>query len=146
MADGADPVVVHHRHAVLGAARGEAEDLDRAQIGGDEGQARDPGRQRASGQEEVERRGDHPLQGEADAYDPDEEDQQEGDVDGCEIEPQADLSASFLGEDDHHASLPNGPRTAAEGAVRVDIENVRAARYRLSHSGVIWRKPRPRGP
>ena len=50
----ADPVVVNGRDAVLGAVGGLAEDLERAQVRGDERQARDPCRQRAPGQEEVE--------------------------------------------------------------------------------------------
>ena len=52
--DGADPVEVDGGHAVLGAVGRHAEDLQRAEIGGDEGQAGDPGGQRPPGEEEVD--------------------------------------------------------------------------------------------
>ncbi len=42
--DGADPVEVHRRDAVLRAVGGHAEDLDRPEVGRDEGQPGDPGR------------------------------------------------------------------------------------------------------
>jgi hypothetical protein len=45
---------VDGRHAVLRAVGGHAEDLERAEVGGDEGQPRDPCRQRAAGEKEVE--------------------------------------------------------------------------------------------
>src|SRR6266511_46488 len=41
----ADPVVVHDAYAVLGAACRHPENLDRAEIGGDEGNAGNPGGQ-----------------------------------------------------------------------------------------------------
>jgi hypothetical protein len=41
----AEPVVVHRGHAVLSTVGSLAEDLQGAQVGGDEGQARDPRRQ-----------------------------------------------------------------------------------------------------
>ena len=46
--DRADPEVVHGREAELGAVRRHAHDLDGAEVGRDEGQAGDPGRQRAA--------------------------------------------------------------------------------------------------
>jgi hypothetical protein len=42
--DGADPVVMHGRHAVLGAVGRLAEDLQRAQVRRDEGQSSNPRR------------------------------------------------------------------------------------------------------
>ena len=59
--DRADPVEVHGRDAVLGAVRGHAEDLDRAEVRGDERQPGDPGRQRAAGEQEVLAGGDRPA-------------------------------------------------------------------------------------
>src|SRR5690606_33424159 len=52
----ADPEVMRGRHAVLGAVGRHAHDLDRAEVGGHEGQARHPRRKRTSGQEEIETR------------------------------------------------------------------------------------------
>ena len=51
--DGADPIEVAGHDAVLGAGRGHADDFLRAEIGREEGEARDPGGNGASGQEEV---------------------------------------------------------------------------------------------
>jgi hypothetical protein len=45
---------VHGRHAVLRAVGGLAEDLQRPEVGGDEGPARDPRRQPAAREEEVD--------------------------------------------------------------------------------------------
>ena len=67
--DRADPVVVDRRDAVLGAVGADAQDLRRAEVGRDEGQAGDPRRQRAAGQEVVEARLDVALGDAADAED-----------------------------------------------------------------------------
>jgi hypothetical protein len=67
--DGADPEVVHRRHAELGPVGRHADDLDGAQVGGDEREAGDPGRQRAAGEEEVQAVGDPPAGGEPDSQD-----------------------------------------------------------------------------
>ena len=56
--DGADPEVVDRRHPDLGTVGRHAHDLDRAEVGRDERQPGDPGRQRPAGQEEVDRVGD----------------------------------------------------------------------------------------
>ena len=70
----ADPVVVHGADAVLGSVRRHGEDLDRAQVGRDERDPGDPGRQRAAGQEEVRRGLDQAAQREPDPDDEDEVD------------------------------------------------------------------------
>ena len=80
--DGADPVVVHRRDAVLGAVRGHADDLGRAQVGGDERQAGDPRGERPAGEEEVGARPDGAARDDADAQDDDEVDRQE-----CVVQP-----------------------------------------------------------
>ena len=53
--DGADPEVVHGGQPELGAVRRHAHDLDRAEVGRDEGQSGHPRRERAPGEEEVHR-------------------------------------------------------------------------------------------
>jgi hypothetical protein len=50
----ADPVEVHRGDPVLGAVGGQPQDLQRAEVGGDERQPGDPGRQGAAGEEEVQ--------------------------------------------------------------------------------------------
>ena len=52
--DGADPVVVHRRDAVLGAVGRHPDQLDRAEVRRDERQARHPRGQRAPRQQEVQ--------------------------------------------------------------------------------------------
>jgi hypothetical protein len=59
--DCADPVVVDRRDAVLGAVGRHPDHLERAEVGRDEGEAGDPRRQRAAGQEVVEARVDVAL-------------------------------------------------------------------------------------
>ena len=51
--DGADPVPVRGQDAVLVGRAGPAHQLERAQVGGDEAEARDPGRHLTAGEEEV---------------------------------------------------------------------------------------------
>ena len=51
--DGADPVEVAGDDAVLGAGGAHADDFLRAEVGGDEGEAADPGGDGAPGEEEV---------------------------------------------------------------------------------------------
>ncbi len=86
--DGADPVPVHDGDAVLRAGGGHAEDLGGAQVGGDEGQAGDPGGQRAAGEEEVETGLDARPRGEADAQDDGEVDRQDCVVESVGGEPK----------------------------------------------------------
>ena len=79
--DGADPVEVAGDDAVLGAGGGHADDLLRAEVGGDEGEAADPGGDGAAGEEEVVRGAHVALEGEADAKDKGEVDQHDEPVD-----------------------------------------------------------------
>ena len=85
--DRADPVVVDRRDAVLGAVGAHAEHLDRAEVRGDEGEAGDPGGQRAAREEVVEARLDVALGGEADAEHDHEVRQQDRVVEPVRIEP-----------------------------------------------------------
>jgi len=85
---GADPVEVNRCDAVLGAVGGLADDLQRAEVGGDEGKAGDPGGQRASGEEVVEAGLDVALGRESDPQDHDEIGDQDRPVDPVEIQPE----------------------------------------------------------
>ena len=82
----ADAVEVSRLEAVLGAGRAHADDLLRAEIGADEGQAADPGRQRAAGLEEVLAGLHRALEGKADAQDKDEVEQHDQPVNGSKIQ------------------------------------------------------------
>ena len=84
----AEPVVVHGRRAVLGAVRRLAEDLQRAQVRGDEGEARDPRRQRTARQEEVDVGLDRQPGDEPDAEHDREVDGEDRVVDAAQVEPQ----------------------------------------------------------
>ena len=84
----ADPVVVHDADAVLGSAGRHAEDLDRAQIGRDERNPGDPGRERPAGQEEVRRGLDQTAEREPDPDDEDEVDDQQHEVQRCQRQAQ----------------------------------------------------------
>ena len=79
--DGADPVEVAGEDAVLGARGAHADDLLRAQVGGDEGQPADPGGDGAPGQEEVAGGLHVALEGETDAQHKGEVDQHDEPVD-----------------------------------------------------------------
>ena len=79
--DGADPVEVAGDDAVLGAGGAHADHFLGAEVGGDEGQAADPGGDRAAGQEEVVAGPHVALEGEADAQNEDEVDQHDEPVD-----------------------------------------------------------------
>ena len=67
--DGADPVPVRGQDAVLIGGGGPAHQFERAEVGGEEAQAGDPGRHLAAGQEEVLAGLGVALQVEADAQD-----------------------------------------------------------------------------
>ena len=86
--DRAEPVVVDGGDPVLGAVGGLAEDLERAEVGGDERQPGDPGRQRAAGEEEVEVGLDRQPGDEPDAQHDHEVDPQDHVVDRARMEPQ----------------------------------------------------------
>jgi hypothetical protein len=75
--DGADPVVMDRRHAVLRAVGCLAEDLQRSEVGGDEGHAGDPRRQPAARQEEVDVGLDRQAGDDADAQDDQEVDRED---------------------------------------------------------------------
>ena len=79
--DGADPVEVAGDDAVLGAGGAHADDFLGAEVGGDEGEAADPGGNGASGEEEVVAGAHVALEGEADAQHEDEVDQHDEPVD-----------------------------------------------------------------
>ena len=96
---GADPVVVDRVDAELGAVGGHAEDLERAQVRGDEREAGDPRGQRAAREEVVEARLDVALRREPDAEDGDEVDRQDQVVDEIRIQPD-------LGLRKHHGPRP----------------------------------------
>ena len=86
--DGADPVVVDRRDAVLRAVGRHADHLERAEVGRDEGQARDPRRQRAAGQEVVQARLDVALGREPHAEDDEEVRGENRVVDEVGVEPE----------------------------------------------------------
>jgi hypothetical protein len=88
----AQPVVMHRRHAVLSAVGGLPEDLERAQVGGDEGQPRDPGRQRAPGKEEVQVGFDRDPGHEPDSENDHEVDGQNRVIDSARMELQHPLT------------------------------------------------------
>ena len=79
--DRADPIEMARRDAVLRARGAHADHFLRAEVGGDERQAGDPGGNRAAGEEEVGARLDRPPQPEADAQDEHEVDRHDGPVD-----------------------------------------------------------------
>ncbi len=79
--DGAYPVEMAGDDAVLGARGAHADDFLRAEVGGDEGEAADPGGNGASGEEEVVAGAHVALEGEADAQNEDEIDQHDEPVD-----------------------------------------------------------------
>ena len=79
--DGADPVELAGHDAVLGPGGGHADDLLRAEVGGEEGEAADPGGDGAAGEEEVVRGAHVALEGEADAEHKTEVDQHDEPVD-----------------------------------------------------------------
>ena len=86
--DRADPVEVHGRDAVLGTVGGHAEDLERAEVGGDEGQARDPCGQGPAGQEEVDVGLDGQTRDRADPEHHQEVDAEDGVIEGADVEAQ----------------------------------------------------------
>ena len=67
--NGADPIPVRRQNAVLIGRCGPAHEFERAQVGGEEAQAGDPGRHLASGQEEIFAGLGESLEIEADAQD-----------------------------------------------------------------------------
>ena len=81
----AHPIEMAGGDAVLGAAGRHAHQFQRAQVGGDESQARDPRRNRAPGREEVRRALHVTLQGETNANDEDDVNAQDGVVDEAEL-------------------------------------------------------------
>ena len=84
---GADPVEVDRRDAVLGTVCSHAEDLDGAEVRRDEGQAGDPGRQRASREQEV-LAGRHGSAGEeADGHHEREVDEKDAVVEEVDVQP-----------------------------------------------------------
>ncbi|MCO5546639.1 hypothetical protein L7F22_000072 [Adiantum nelumboides] len=86
--DGAEPVVVHGRDAVLRPVGDHADELDGAEVGRDERQPGDPRRHRPAGQQEVQAGGHRASCREAD---PEHEDEVEGDqqvVDQVRVEAQ----------------------------------------------------------
>ncbi len=85
---GAQPVVVHGGHAVLGTVGGLAEDLQRPEVGGDERQTGDPGGERAAGEEEVEVGLDREPRDEADSEHHDEVDRQDDVIDRARVKSQ----------------------------------------------------------
>ena len=85
--DRADPVEVHGRGAVLRPVGGLPQQLQRSEVGGDEGEAGDPGRQRPAREEVVEARLDVALGREADAEHHDEVDEQDRVVDPVCVQP-----------------------------------------------------------
>jgi len=85
---GADPVEVCCRDPVLRAVGRHAQDLDRAEVCRDEGQTRDPRRQRPAGQEEVHAGLDRGTGGDADGQDDRKVDEQQGVVQAVEMQPQ----------------------------------------------------------
>ena len=84
--DGADAVEVRGLKAVLGARSAHADHFLRAQVGADEGQAADPGGQRAAGLEEVLARLHVALEGKADAQHKDEVQQHDQPIDRGEFQ------------------------------------------------------------
>jgi hypothetical protein len=86
--DRADPVEMHCRQAVLSAVRGHAQDLDGPEVGGDEGQAGNPGGQRPAGQQEVLAHGDGPPGHHPDRDDQDEIDRQDDVVKRVDMKPE----------------------------------------------------------
>ena len=101
--DGADPEVVHGREAELGAVGRHAHDLDRAEVGRDERQTGHPGRQRAAGQEEVDRVGDLAAGQHPDAEDEGEVEEDDQVVDGSGVDES-------VGHDGHRELVPAGPQ------------------------------------
>jgi len=83
--DGADPVEVAGDDAVLRAGGSHADDFLGAEVGGDEGQAADPGWDGAAGEEEVVAGAHVALEGEADAQHKDKVDQHDEPVDDGKI-------------------------------------------------------------
>ena len=80
-----DPVVVDGGDAVLGAVGGLAEDLECTEVGGDEREARDPGRERPAGEEEVDVGLDEQARDEADAEHDDEVDPEDHIIDRARV-------------------------------------------------------------
>jgi hypothetical protein len=91
---GADPVEVDGGDAVLRAVGRHPEDLERPEVGGDEGQAGYPRRKRSTGQEEVKVRLDRQSCDGADAEHDEEVDRQDRVVQRAGIEPEHGERAS----------------------------------------------------
>src|SRR5699024_9627012 len=89
----ADPEVVHGRHAELRAGGGHAHDLDRAEVGGDEREAGDPGGQGPAGEEELDRGGDAALGVPAHTEDEGEVQRDDRVVDPLGVEAEVDHEA-----------------------------------------------------
>ena len=79
--DGADPVEVAGDDAVLGARGSHADDFLGAEVGGDEGEAADPGWDGTAGEEKIIAGAHVALEGEADAQHKDKVDQHDEPVD-----------------------------------------------------------------
>ena len=86
--DSTDPVEVDGRPAVLGTVGRHAEDLNGPEVGGDKGEAGDPGGQGASGQQKVLAGGDGTPGEDADSDDQGEVDDQDAEVQDIEVQPQ----------------------------------------------------------
>ena len=83
--DGSDPIELAGDDAVFGSGGAHADDFLGSEVGGDEGEAADPGGDGASSEEEIVGGAHVALEGEADAEDEDEVDQHDEPVDDGEI-------------------------------------------------------------
>ena len=83
--DGADPVPVGGEDAVLVSGACPAHQLERAEVGGDEAEAGDPGGHFAAGEEELFAGVGRALDVEADEDDDGEVEDEDEDVDGGEL-------------------------------------------------------------
>ena len=120
---GADPEVVHGRDAVVRAVRGHADDLDGAQVRGDEGETRDPCGQRAAGQEEVDAARHRPLGQDADAEHEDEVQRDQQVVDPVRVEPELGIR-----RENHRSSMSERTVLQLPGcaqAMRTPVNRVR---------------------
>ena len=93
--NGADPVKVAGDDAVFGAGGTHADDFLRAKVGGNEGEAADPGGQGAAGLEVVLAGFHEALECEADAEHKNEIQQHDDPVDGCQVHALGFLDGGF---------------------------------------------------
>ncbi len=135
--------------AVLGAGGAHADDFLRAEVGGDEGEAADPGRDGAAGEKEVVRGAHVALEGEADAQNEDEIDQHDEPVDDGQSHGFPLGSAVRYGGSSAHCKSFSLSRLADDIFSRLptlpETQHNQSGIVRRDNRGVYWGRRKLKG-